>query len=62
MGEDDGTVVFFDEVDMQDVINEWCKQYEEGVLPSGWYYDCASQTVLVRLLIESEERPMGGLQ
>ena len=59
MDEDDGTVVFFDEIDMQDIINEWCKQYAEGVLPNGWYYDCATQTVLIRLLIEPMEEPNG---
>lgn len=54
MGEDDGTILTIDEVDMQDVVDEWAKTYAEGVQVGGWYYDCHSRTLLVRLLIEEE--------
>ncbi len=55
MDEDDGRELDFDEVDMQDVVNEWAKTYAEGVEVGGWYYDCHSQTLVIRLLVEEQE-------
>jgi len=54
MGEDDGTELFFDEVDMQDLIDDWSRHYAEGVSVGGWYYDCKSSTALIRLLWETD--------
>ena len=55
MGDDDGTTVMFDEVCMQDMIDDWSRQYAEGVSVGTWYYDCRTQTVLIRLTMKSEE-------
>jgi hypothetical protein len=55
MDEDDGTVVTFDEVSMQDMVDDWSRNYAEGVAVSSWYYDCKTSTVLIRLEIESGE-------
>lgn len=52
MDEDGGTEVTFDEVDMQDMITDWARNYAEGVRVQTWYYDCATSTVLIRLIIE----------
>jgi hypothetical protein len=55
MDEDGNGELTFDEVDMQDMIDDWSRIYAEGVKVDGWYYDCHKQVVLIRLLFESEE-------
>ena len=55
MGDDDGTELIFDEVDMQDVVDLWATTYAEGVKVGRWYYDSAKATLLVALLVETEE-------
>ena len=57
MDEDGTGVLTFDEVAMQDMIDEWtskCAEYAEGITVCGWYYDCAKATVIIRLLIDSD--------
>lgn len=52
MDEDEDGLLIFDEVDMQDVVDEWAKTYTEGVKVSRWYYDSHSRTLIVGLLVE----------
>jgi len=55
MDEDGTGELTFDEVDMQDMIDDWSRIYAEGVRVDGWYYDCRSATVIIRLIIEEGE-------
>ena len=45
----DGTESFFDEIDMQDMVNYWAETYSEGVKAGRWYYDCKRGVLLLRL-------------
>ena len=53
--DDDGTTLTFDEVDMQDMIDDWSRIYADGVEVVSWYYDCRQATVILRLLIEENK-------
>lgn len=61
MAEDGNTEIFFDEIDMQDMIEDWSRHYAEGIKVTSWYYDCRSATVLIRLEIESSNETKAGL-
>jgi len=55
MDEDGTGEVTFDEIDMQDMIDDWARNYADDVEVGTWYYDCATSTVLIRLTIREEE-------
>jgi len=57
MDEDGSGSLTFDEVSMQDMVDEWtskCAEYAEGITVGGWYYDCRTATVIIRLLIDDD--------
>ena len=56
MDEDGTGEVTFDEVYMQDMINDWARNYYANVKVGNWYYDCRTSTVLIKLIIREEER------
>jgi hypothetical protein len=55
MDDEDGMVVIFDEVYMQDMIDEWSKLYAEGFMVDHWYYDCRTSTVIIRLSVKETD-------
>jgi len=59
MGDDDGTQLIFDEVDIQDVVDLWVSTYAEGIQVSRWYYDPHKEVLLVGLLIPVEDEADG---
>ena len=52
--DDEGIEFCIDEIDMQDIINEWSKTYAPDIRVTHWYYDCRQATVLVRLEWDKE--------
>jgi len=50
-----GLDIFFDEVDMEDLINTWKESYADGVTLDTWYYDPHKQTVILKLYVETDE-------
>jgi len=54
MDEDGTGEVTFDEVCMQDMIDDWSRNYAPGIEIGSWYYDCRTATVLIRLTITPE--------
>lgn len=50
--------IIYNEISMDKIMESWGRVYGPGIELSGWFYDCATRTVIVRLrFVERGEPP-----